>query len=144
MRINKTINNQKGSVVLEGLIAILIFSFGLLGIAAFQLNMVKQTTGVQYRMQTSLLINSAIGEIEADAKQLGCYTGGVCPNSTNSTKFFADIAKLPGAATNPPVITTNNGVTTFIVSWVIQNEKDFAGNAVIHSMKSQTATLIIN
>lgn len=135
-------SQQGGAALIEGLIAILIFSIGLLGTAAFQTNMIKQTTAIQYRLHASLLINSAMGEMEADPTQIPCYTGGACPNSLKADAWFDKVAKMPGATAHAPDISTDaNGVTTIILYWAVPKEKDAAGNAVVHSMRAQVASL---
>jgi type IV pilus assembly protein PilV len=131
------INNQKGSVLLEGLISIMIFSFGLLGIAGYQTAMVKQTSNIQYRLQASLLVSSAMGEMEADPTLVSCFKTA-CPKAQ---AWFDKVAKLPGATSHPPLVETVGNGTSITVSWALPKENDFSGNPVVHSLRAQFASL---
>lgn len=57
---------QQGVVLLESLIAILIFSFGVLGIVGLQAAMIKNTADAKYRSEASYIAQQRIGEIWAD------------------------------------------------------------------------------
>jgi len=136
-------NTQRGSAMIEGLIAMLIFSFGLLGTAAFQLIMIKQTANVHYRLEASNLLSSALGDIEADASQQACYarTAG-CASSLQADAWYARIATLPGAATYPTTVTVDaDGVTTIKIYWSLPKEKDRLGNPVVHNVATRVASL---
>ena len=56
-------SQQKGAVLLEALIAILIFSFGILAISGLQAVMVKNTTEANYRAEASYIVQQRIGQI---------------------------------------------------------------------------------
>jgi len=131
------INNQKGSVLIEGLVSILIFSFGLLGIAGYQAAMIKQTSNIQYRLQASLLVSSAMGEMEADPTLVSCFKAK-CPDAQ---PWFDKVAKLPGTVDNPPLIEAVGNGTAITVSWALPKENDLGGNPVVHSVRAQFASL---
>lgn len=52
-----TLNMQRGATLIEALIALLIFTVGLLGLAAMQLNALQSTTDSGQRSQASWLMN---------------------------------------------------------------------------------------
>jgi type IV pilus assembly protein PilV len=58
--------NQKGSMLLEVLIAILIFSFGILGIVGLQAASIKSVSDSKYRTDASFLANELVGRMWAD------------------------------------------------------------------------------
>ena len=64
---------QTGSVLLEALIAVGIFSFGILSIAALQARSVQLSSDARYRAEASFLADSLIGQIRADTPNMGCY-----------------------------------------------------------------------
>lgn len=57
---------QQGVALLETLIAILIFSFGVLGIVGLQATMVTSTTDAKYRADASYIAQQRIGQMWAD------------------------------------------------------------------------------
>lgn len=57
---------QQGVVLLESLIAILIFSFGILGIVGLQAAMIKNTSDAKYRADASYIAQQKIGTLWAD------------------------------------------------------------------------------
>lgn len=59
-------SSQQGVVILEALIAILIFSFGVLGIVGMQANMVKNTSDSKYRSDAGYIAQQRIGLMWAD------------------------------------------------------------------------------
>jgi type IV pilus assembly protein PilV len=65
---------QCGSVLLESLIAILIFSFGILGLVGLQAASIKNTTQAKERIDASLVANQRIAEMWVDRANLAGYT----------------------------------------------------------------------
>ncbi len=73
--INATHAAQRGVVVLESLIAILIFSMGILAIVGLQAAMVKSTTDSKVRSEASFIAQQRIGQMWADQANLANYVG---------------------------------------------------------------------
>lgn len=59
-------SSQQGVVILEALIAILIFSFGVLGIVGMQANMVKNTSESKNRADAGYIVQQQVGMLWAD------------------------------------------------------------------------------
>jgi type IV pilus assembly protein PilV len=57
----KKLKQQNGMMLLEGLIAILIFSLGIIALVGMQAMAVKQVSDAKYRTDASLLANQLIG-----------------------------------------------------------------------------------
>jgi type IV pilus assembly protein PilV len=57
---------QHGAVLLEALIAILLFSMGVLALVGLQGAMIKNTSDANYRAQASFIAQQRIGMIWAD------------------------------------------------------------------------------
>lgn len=62
--------SQTGVVLLEALIAILIFSLGVLGIVGLQATMIKSTSDAKYRSEASHVAQKKVGEMWADPVSL--------------------------------------------------------------------------
>lgn len=81
------LRSQQGSMMLEALISILIFSMGILGIVGLQANSIKMSTDAKYRSQASLLANQYLATMWADiGAAVTANTGGV-PNAFNPAEF---------------------------------------------------------
>jgi len=69
MRIQKlssTKSNQQGVVIIEALIAILIFSMGILALVGLQATMLQNTTASKFRSDASYIAQQRIGLMWAD------------------------------------------------------------------------------
>ena len=64
---------QHGMVLVEGLIAILIFSIGILSIVGLQAVNLKQAADAKYRVDASFLANQALGMMWADRQNLASH-----------------------------------------------------------------------
>ncbi len=65
--------SQQGVVLLESLIAILIFSFGVLGIVGLQASMVKSTSDAKFRSEAAYIVQQRIGQMWSDPDNLADY-----------------------------------------------------------------------
>lgn len=112
MKINvKT--RQSGSALLESLIAILIFSFGVLGLVGLQAAMIGGAADAKYRNEAGFFVNRLLGEMAAadrsSTSALATFaTGGDRYNLWATDIKNSDAANgllgLPGAAANPPTV----------------------------------------
>jgi type IV pilus assembly protein PilV len=62
---NIPLQNQRGVMLLEALISILIFSIGILAIIGLQVNSIKLANDSKYRADASLLANQIVGAMWA-------------------------------------------------------------------------------
>lgn len=111
--------NQRGVSLIEGLIAIAIFSFGLIGIMKFQAMFIQLNADAKYRADSALLADQLIGVVQTGNKaDFGLYAhrsgGGNCtPNGQNSsstlvTNWLGNVENiLPGAASSTQQIKVN-------------------------------------
>lgn len=71
-----TPQGQTGTILIESLVAILIFSIGVLALVGFQANAIKANTDSRARAEASYLADQILGDIWAgDKKNLGNYAG---------------------------------------------------------------------
>ena len=61
---------QQGAILLEGLIAILLFSMGILAIVGLQATAIKTVADSQYRLQASFLANRLVAEMWANTTSI--------------------------------------------------------------------------
>lgn len=65
--------SQQGVVLLESLIAILIFSMGILALMGMQAAMIQNTKDAKYRAQASFIAQQRLGAMWADPGNLADY-----------------------------------------------------------------------
>ena len=115
------LRHQSGSVILESMIAVLVFSLGILGIVGLQAASIKASTDAKYRSEASLLANELIGRMwvgdrsqatlqadyaspEGSAYQAWAWAGAADQGTTAEPARGTVLETLPGAAANPPTI----------------------------------------
>jgi len=122
----KSQTQQGGFSLIEVLIAILIFSIGVLALIALQVTSVRQSSNAKYRSEAALLVNRLIGEMWVSDRvtttmQTNFNTGG----AGYTTWAGAVQALLPGATggSAPTVVVANDGQVTINVFWKAPNEQ---------------------
>ena len=103
------------------MIAVLVFSLGILGIVGLQAASIKASTDAKYRSEASLLANELIGRMwvsdrnqatlgasfaspGGDAYQAWAWGGAAGEGTTADPASGTVLNALPGAAANPPTI----------------------------------------
>ena len=119
---------QSGSMLLESLIAVLIFSMGILAIVGMQASAVKASSDAKYRSDASMVANQLIGEMwvnnRTQATLQANFQGGGGADGPLYTAWLTDVqAALPGAAANPPIVTVSAAsLVTITVFWIAPGE----------------------
>lgn len=115
--------SQQGSVLLEALFAILLFSIGVLALVALQAASIKNSVDAKYRSDASYLANQIVAQMWLDRSNIDRYahyaTGSSCaftgsasadasPWVTPVTAWVTQVTSLlPGAASNKTQIVVN-------------------------------------
>jgi type IV pilus assembly protein PilV len=116
------VSKQRGSVMLEGLIAILVFSFGVLALVALLGVSVKDSSNAKYRTDASLLANQVIGRMWASDKTNAVLVANFTdPDGAEYRAWSTKVVDtLPGAglAANRPTIAIDaDNQVTVTVRW---------------------------
>lgn len=100
--------NQKiqGSVLLEALVSIVIFSFGILGLIGMQLAAIRNSSEAQFRSDAAAFANSVIAEMRVDdpATVVADYS------SPSGTKYLAWAARVANDSTGLPSVDVSGSV----------------------------------
>jgi type IV pilus assembly protein PilV len=135
----KPTHQQRGSTLLEALIAMLILSFSVLGLIALQANLLRIGTQAQDRLEASMLAQNIAGMISADPSNTGCYALQVetllpCPaggaeGSRRATAWRGEVmAALPNAS-EPRIAVAANRTATITLAW--RSSKDPASRNLV-------------
>lgn len=140
-------NKQRGSFVLEALIAILLFAIGILAIVGLQAASIGNTANAKYRTDASLLANQVIAQMWVDDKTnatlsanfCGPAVSGVCVTAgANYLAWASSVAQaLPGVSgvAAPTISIDASNVATVTVYWQAPNENaphNYSTVATIH------------
>src|SRR5262245_66346784 len=106
MTCNMRPTKQRGALLLEGLIGILLFSIGILAVVALQGTATKAVTQAKFRSDASFLADQLIGQVWANRTSAAGYAycgGGAAPAVL--TKWITDVnARLPNSVTYKPCV----------------------------------------
>lgn len=115
---------MQGVMLIEALIAILIFSIGILAVVGLQAAAIKTVADSKYRSEASFLANQLVAQMWTDSGNIAnyAYPGSGTVPSTLTTWIAQVNARMPGAAAVPPIVTitgasAQGGNVTVEVRW---------------------------
>ncbi|MFA7269076.1 MAG: hypothetical protein WC073_07015 [Sterolibacterium sp.] len=114
-------------MLLEALIAILIFSMGVLAIVGMQAAAVKSSSDAKFRADASLLANELIGQMwVSDRTTAALQTKFNSPGGAAYADWLTNVqTRLPGvtASANTPTVTVAaNGTVTIGLLWKLPSD----------------------
>ena len=111
-------NKQGGALLLEAMIAILLFSLGVLSLVGMQAMAVGNVSEAKYRTDASFYANQLIGQIWVDRDNIADYAfAGGTPSNALEPWVDQVTAALPGVADNPPQIDIAGTQVTVTIFW---------------------------
>lgn len=109
-----------GFALLEALVGILIFSFGVLGLVGLQASMTRAQTQTQFHAQASALAADLIGRMWADMPNVAQYDSGSCASYNPCASWSSKVATtLPGGTPNVSVV---QGTVSITLNWTPPGE----------------------
>ncbi len=133
---------QTGVMLLEALIALLIFSVGILAIVGMQASAFQDVGEAKFRSDAAFLANQVIADMWSgvgdNANNLDefVWNGGGAPPPALAHWVETVQARLPGAEANPPTVARDpaTNAMTVTVSW--QQARDKSTAAPAHSYRA--------
>lgn len=117
------IRQQQGVVLLEAMIAILIFSFGILSVVGLQAAMIKNTAQAKYRADANFIAQKMLGDMWAHPTNIADYYNYDCSALLPAGSCIAAPSSggIPGQVTititwQPPGDVQHNYVTVATVT----------------------------
>lgn len=141
-------DSQQGSVLLEALIAFLIFAMGLLGVIGLQATAINNTLDARYRSDAAFLANQIIAQMWADSLPdtttvptsyvvRPTYACNPCTSTNGNLSTQAWVTQiqsgfLPGVtdAANQPIIDIAGNQVTITLKWQAPQGQQQAHNYV--------------
>jgi type IV pilus assembly protein PilV len=109
--------SQAGVMLIEALVAILIFSVGVIAVMGMQAVSIEQVSAAKYRTDASYLANQITGQMWTDMPNLANYaTAGSAVRAPWDATVAATLPS--GTAT----ITVVSSLVTVTVNWQVPNE----------------------
>lgn len=102
-------------MLLEALIAMLIFSMGILAIVGLQAASIKNTTDAKYRTEASFLANQYVGQMWVDRANLANYA----TPSGSALSTLPEVSVLPSGTRT--IVVLGNQVT-ITITWQLPGE----------------------
>ena len=112
----------RGMILVDGLIAILIFSIGILSVVALQALGIRYTSDARYRVAAAIYADRLLAQMWASAAQPSALQAFATGGEAYAAWQSAVAAELPGADAAPPTVTFNGAEVTIVVSWKMPNE----------------------
>lgn len=122
-------NKQCGIALVEALIAILLFSLGILALVGLQATMSKNVSQAKLRAEASFLANQLIGQMWVDQANLSSYAvaEGACTATSYAkcTNWVTQVGQtLPGGSAG---VTVNGTLVDISLSWSMPGDGDIPG-----------------
>ncbi len=104
--------HERGVMLIEALVAILIFSIGILAVVGMQAVAIKDVTSAKYRSEAAFLVQELLSQMWTDNGNIGTYafTGAGGPPDKIKVWVKKVQDRLPDAANQPQVVTLTNPV----------------------------------
>jgi type IV pilus assembly protein PilV len=122
---------QRGVGLIDALIAIVILSFGLIGMTRMQGRMVSSATDAQLRTTAVGLADELLNTVLVDTTNAACYTlpaAGACASAaaTARTTDWAGrvAATMPGSVTKTVTLDAATGLMTVSIGWTGRDGSD--------------------
>lgn len=114
---------QRGAMLIEVLVAILIFSIGVLALVGLQARMTKAQSEAKYRADASYLANEIIGVMWGDIANRANYNGQTCASHPRCNDWLGKVSStLPGGS-GAISIDAATQVITITVNWQLSGEE---------------------
>ena len=116
-------SGARGVALIEALVAILIFAFGIVGLVGLQMAMTRAQGSAKFRADAAYLSSHVIGQMWADRANLAKYdSASQCASHSPCSEWRTKVAgTLPGGNSQISV-TPATGLVALTVTWTTAAE----------------------
>lgn len=110
---------QKGFVILEAMVAIMVFALGILGLVGVQAAMTREQTTSKIRADATYLASQLVGEMWVDIPNLSQYASGNCNGYTKCADWLNKVAVNLPSGSSTVTVDSATGDVSITVSWTM-------------------------
>lgn len=108
---------QRGMMLIEVLVSILIFSIGVLALVGLQARMTAAQSDAKYRADASYLANEVIGTMWSDLSHVANYNGTACGANTRCSDWQSKVTNTLPNGSGSIVVDATTQMVTITVTW---------------------------
>lgn len=113
----------RGIALIEALVGILIFAFGIIGLVGLQVAMTRAQGSAKYRADAAYLSSQVLGLMWAERNNLDAFdTGSGCASHPACTDWINKVASALPQGGAQIETTAATGVVTLTVTWSLSAE----------------------
>ena len=114
--------HERGVMLIEVLVALLLFAFGILGLVGLQAAMTQAQSASKVRADAAYLASELIGIMWSDTANLASYTTAGCSGRPSCSDWMNKVAaQLPGGTVTELTTTVASGDVKITISWAMPN-----------------------
>ncbi|MCV2350018.1 pilus assembly protein PilV [Paucibacter sp. Y2R2-4] len=133
-RPNRRGSSQRGIAIIEAMVGIMIFAFGVLGLVGLQATMTKAQSGAKFRAEAMNLGNELLGTMWADAPaNLPRYVTAQCAGHAPCADWDRKLKRMLPAAGSRVIWDAANQQVQIEITWTRPGEGSsrYVASAVI-------------
>ena len=111
------LRRMDGVVLIEVLVAMLIFMFGVLGLVGLQASVTRAQTDSKVRADATYLAGEIVGRMWTDLAHIASYNGGGCASATLCKEWQDKVAATLPHGTGAITIDSGNGDVAVTIGW---------------------------
>lgn len=109
--------SQRGMMLIEVLVSILIFSIGVLALVGLQARMTAAQSDAKYRADASYLANEVVGTMWGDLSHVANYNGTACTSNTRCSDWQSKVSSTLPNGNGSIVVDATSQMVTVTVTW---------------------------
>jgi type IV pilus assembly protein PilV len=113
---------SRGVALVEALVAILIFAFGVLGLVGLQASMTRAQSAGKFRSDASSLAGEAIGLMWADKGNMAQYASATCGAYQPCLDWKNKVASVLPGGTAVVSASATDGAVSITLTWTVPDE----------------------